>query len=72
MGKKFKQIALPTIGFFIIVLCLFLFKTSVLKSIGSFLVVQDELKKADVIVVLGGESDRVVEAAHLYGQGFAK
>ncbi|MCK5180891.1 MAG: YdcF family protein [Candidatus Omnitrophica bacterium] len=32
---------------------------------------QDELKKADVIIVLGGGNDRVEEAVRLYNEGLA-
>ena len=58
-------------GIVFFVLIVFLARVPILKSIGSFLVARDELKKADVIVVLGGESGRVVEAARLYKQGFS-
>ena len=70
MGKL-KQIALLVFVIFIIGFCLFLARKPIFRLMGSFLVVQDELKKADVIVVLGGENSRVEEAAHLYKQGFA-
>ena len=66
-----KQILWFVTGLFIIVLCLFLARESILRAMGSFLVVQDELKKADVIIVLSGESNRVVEAADLYKKGLA-
>ena len=59
-------------GVVIFALILFLAREPVLRAIGSFLIVRDELKESDVIVVLGGESDRVDEAARLYHLGFAK
>ena len=34
--------------------------------------VQDELKQADVIVVLSGDSERVKEAVNLYERGFSR
>ena len=70
---KMKRIVWPITGLIIIILCLSFIREPVLKALGSFLLVQDGLKKADVVVVLGGGgSNRVVEAARLYKQGFAK
>lgn len=71
MMGKLKWTALFVFVVFVIFGCLFLARRPILKSLGSFLVVQDELKKADVIIVLGGENDRVEEAARLYKQGLA-
>ena len=58
-------------GILIFVLIVFLARVPILKALGSFLIVQDELKKADVIIVLGGETGRVKEATRLYKQGLA-
>ena len=69
--RKLKWTALFVFVVFVIFGCLFLARRPILKSLGSFLVVQDELKKTDVIIVLGGENDRVEEAARLYKQGLA-
>lgn len=45
----------------------------ILNAMGRFLVVQDPLDRADVIVVLAGElrDERVRQAAELYHQGYA-
>ena len=66
-----KRIILVIAGVLVFGVIVFLAREPILRGIGSFLIVQDELKKADVIVVLGGENSRVEEAAHLYKQGFA-
>ena len=67
-----KQIAQLITGFFVITLVLFLAREPILGAMGSFLVVKDELKKSDVIVVLGGgDNERVEEAARLYNKGFS-
>ena len=68
---RLKGNLLVVAGILVFVLIVFLARVPIRKAIGSFLVVEDELKKADVIVVLSGESDRVVEAARLYKQGLA-
>jgi uncharacterized SAM-binding protein YcdF (DUF218 family) len=68
MKKGLKRIVWLIIGLFIIALILFLAKG----PIGSFLIVQDQLKKVDVIVVLGGDNERVEEAARLYKKGFLR
>lgn len=43
-----------------------------MSAAGSFLVVRDELKPADVIIALGGDVERVTHAAILYKRGYAK
>ncbi len=48
------------------------FKEPLLRRAGEFLVVRDDLKKADVIVVLGGMNNRVDEAARVYQEGYAR
>ena len=67
-----KRILWLVIGFFGIVPVLFLARKPILESIGSFLVIQDDLKPADVIVVLSGSEERVREAASLYHTGFSE
>jgi uncharacterized SAM-binding protein YcdF (DUF218 family) len=57
---------------FAVVLLLGLGFFPVLRAMGSFLVVQDNLRPAAAIVVLGGQSPfREMEAARLYGEGWA-
>ncbi len=59
-------------GFLLIVFLLVLARESILRTAGSFLVLQDELKKADVIVVLAGDNERVKQGVALYKAGFSK
>lgn len=58
----------------LIVAGLYFFHPLILDRMAKFLVVRDNLEKADVIVVLGGDSngERVEEAVKLYKQGYAK
>jgi len=46
----------------------------VLEGMANYLVVQDKLEKADVIIVLGGDNngERVSQGIRLYKEGFAK
>lgn len=44
----------------------------ILVSIGRKLIVSDEIKKADLIVALGGENIRKKEAVRLFNEGFGK
>jgi len=68
-----KQILWFITSLLIVTLFLFLVREPILEAMGSFLVVQDELKKADVIIVLGGGGNkRVEEAARLYKKGYSK
>ena len=48
-----------------------LWREPVCRALGHFLVVSNDLKKADVIVVLAGDSERVGQAVALYKQGLA-
>jgi uncharacterized SAM-binding protein YcdF (DUF218 family) len=50
----------------------FLFREPVVLAIGDYLVIQDELKPADVIHVIAGEDDRTDYAIQLYKQGYGK
>jgi uncharacterized SAM-binding protein YcdF (DUF218 family) len=47
---------------------------SILTSVGSFLIVDQQPKKADVIIVLGGgkNNDRVIHGVELYKSGYAE
>ena len=57
---------------FVVVLLLFLLTLYGLSRLGSFLVVEDPLRKADAIVVLGGTMyERQMEAVALYQAGMA-
>lgn len=51
---------------------LWFFSDEILSSMITKLVVSDELKKSDLIVALGGESFRKVEATHLLRKGYGK
>ncbi|MFQ5816837.1 MAG: YdcF family protein [Terriglobia bacterium] len=62
----------------VLLLCLFfllyLLRGPLLRAVGEWWVVSDELKKAEAIVVLGGDSprgDRLARAAQLYREGWA-
>src|ERR1700761_5338999 len=62
--------------FFIIVaatIVAFLFRTQILTALGSFLVKADPPQKADLIVVLAGDSfgNRITTAAKLVQEGYA-
>ena len=60
------------IGGLTVVLALWpLWQTPVCRALGHFLVVSNDLKKADVIVVLSGDDERVGQAVALYNQGLA-
>lgn len=58
----------------LIVVGLYFFHPLILDRMAKFLIVQDRIEKADVIVVLGGDSngERVEEGVKLYKQGYAK
>ena len=55
-----------------LLVCLFLIYKPVLLSIGGFLVVEDDLKPADLIHVLGGGFDRLDYGLQLYEQGYGQ
>jgi uncharacterized SAM-binding protein YcdF (DUF218 family) len=56
----------------LLLLGLFLAHKPILLSIGSFLVVEDDLKPADLIHVLGGGFDRLDYGLQLYEQGYGR
>jgi len=61
-----------TLFILLVILCLFLFRNRYLPYAGNFLVVEDNLEKADAIFVFGGSiPNRIIEAADIYNQGFA-
>ncbi len=55
----------------VMVLILAINWVSFLRMLGAFLVIKDDLRPADAIVVLGGDNERVVQAVDLYQEGFA-
>ena len=59
-------VAAVLIGFVIIL------HTPILFSIGDYMIVQDDLRAADVIHVIAGDDHRVDYAIQLYEQGYAK
>ena len=70
MKGRSRKLAL-VIVLLVVVACCFL-KQHVWNAYCSFLVVQDDLKKADVIIVLGGASgERTLQAVDLYKKGYA-
>jgi uncharacterized SAM-binding protein YcdF (DUF218 family) len=58
----------------LVVLGLYLSYPFVLNGAARFLIVQDKIQKADVIVILGGDNngERVKEGVSLFKQGYAK
>ncbi len=50
-----------------------LYLENILKSIGDFLIVENQLKKTDIIIVLAGSiPDRTMEATDIYNDGYSK
>lgn len=80
LGKSFRYwIALPVVFLLLLAVCFFLFAVSpgghetILLAVGNYLIVQDDLKPADLIHVLGGgDVGRVDHAVALYKQGLGK
>ena len=71
--SSLKTLSIVSGAIFLIVVLLYLFRGSILTGLGNFLVVNDTLEPADIIVVLlGGESTRPFHTAELYDKGFAK
>jgi len=49
-----------------------IFKTEILKGVGNYLIYESELKKADAVFVLGGNTyDRTIRAAELFKQNYS-
>ena len=56
----------------LVILCLFLFRNRYLPYAGNFLVIEDNLEKADAIFVFGGSiPNRIIEAVDIYKKGYA-
>jgi uncharacterized SAM-binding protein YcdF (DUF218 family) len=65
-GKKILFVLVILLAFFIL-LCLF-----IVPNLGQWLVVNDEVKKSDIVVVLmGSVYDRILEAVDLYNEGYS-
>ena len=65
-GKKILSVLVILLAFFIL-LGLF-----VVPNLGQWLVVNDEVKESDIIVVLmGSVYDRILEAVDLYDEGYS-
>jgi len=61
-----------TLFILLVILCLFLFRNRYLPYAGNFLVVEDNLEKADAIFVFGGSiPNRIIEAVDIYKKGYA-
>jgi uncharacterized SAM-binding protein YcdF (DUF218 family) len=69
-----KRITRWLIIFFALLACLYFSCPYVLNGLARFLVVQDKLERADVILVLGGDNngERVAGGVGLFKQGYAK
>ena len=67
-GKR--QVIIPAVV--IVGVLLFGAREPILLSVGDYLVIQDELKPADVIHVIAGPDDRTDYAIQLYKLGYAK
>ena len=69
-----KKIVIAIIFLFSIILGFVIFKTTILQFAANYLIVEDELEKSDVIIVLGGEKrgKRTEKAVQLYQGGFAE
>ena len=57
----------------LLIVTISMFKDSLLQRMGNFLVIEDDFKKSDVIIVLGGEykGERTKKAVELYKLGYA-
>jgi uncharacterized SAM-binding protein YcdF (DUF218 family) len=67
-----KQTAIITVSVALLGAMAFLFREPAMLAIGDYLVIQDALKPADVIHVIGGPDDRTDYAIQLYKQGYGK
>lgn len=71
-NRKNKRAYSTALFIFLAVLCLYLFRNSYLPAAGNYLVIQDDLEKADAIFVFGGSvPNRIIEAAEIYKKGYA-
>lgn len=70
MKNKLTKILLIVI---VLLIALLISKTFILDRMVDYLIIQDKLEPADIIIVLSGDSkgERVMEGIRLYKQGFA-
>ena len=71
---KLSKRAIAGAVIFLIILAAFIFRIPLLEKIGNSLVLQDELKPSDAIVVLAGShtGNRIEEAARVFKKGMGK
>lgn len=70
-SQRWSRLRYVVLGALVVVLLAWSGHSAVLRSIGAYLVVQDPLERADVVVVLGGHMPfRALEAAALYHEGW--
>ena len=67
-----KNISIITLVLLILIGIMFLLHEGILLAIGNFLVIQDNLQRADVIQVIAGDDYRTDYAINLYQQGYGK
>lgn len=71
-AKENKRAYSLTLFIFLAALCLYVFRAQYLPYAGRYLVVEDNLEKADAIFVFGGSiPNRIIEAAEIYKNGFS-
>lgn len=70
---KVKKHIIGLFALFMLVFCVYFSIPFILDGMGRFLIVRDQLKPADAIVVLGGDNngERVAYGVELYKKGFA-
>lgn len=72
-NRFFLRIGVVLLVFIFMIVFGLVFKISILRGVGKILIKTDELRRVEVIFVLGGNSfDRGNEAAKLYKEGFAE
>lgn len=75
MNSNKRKIRSLGLGILVLATMLYLFSATILTGIGEFLVVDDPLKPTDAVVVLNTGLEyyaRLIQAADLYKEGFAK
>jgi uncharacterized SAM-binding protein YcdF (DUF218 family) len=73
-NKNFSKWIFPTAAFLFLCLVFFIIRVPLLERIGSNLVIQDEIKPSDAIVVLAGShtGNRMDEAVRVFNKGMGK
>ncbi len=73
MSRRKKWAITLSVTFAVLVVTVFILHKPILACFGSFLIVEDELDRADVIFIpLGGYPVREIAAADLYHEGYGK